>query len=278
MRYDLPPMILQPAEVKSAHWVSLRCLMSPHLRTFERQDVSDRFFRQCNQLTRRVLRSMVGQLLFTARKLVPTESSHSRSMSDYTPVETSNQKGEAPPLTNQVCWKWHISQSPAPGQDPTLVLWGLTYGIVANFLGLMPTDDPTTAWDWPTLSPWDIRFTVWILTYSFRMQKLRSLAHRMDAAVVSKEVKERAAIVGLDTHSLTVSKVYQNDRRSSLDIVNEMLDGYFDRLRKAVWIALAFRFGIGTLVTMILFHRYYRRRLPRLQSGRKSKACEILSS
>ena len=136
MRYDLPPLTLQPAEVKSAHWVSLRALMSPHLRTFERQDVSDRFFRQGNLFPRRILRSMVGQFLFTARTLVPTESSHSRPVSDFAPAPKSrNDRIET--LASQLHLKWQGRRSVISGQDPPLVLWGLTYGILANLLGLM---------------------------------------------------------------------------------------------------------------------------------------------
>ena len=135
MRYDLPPMTLQPSEVKSAHWVSFRALMSPHLRTLERQDVSERFFRRGNLLTRRILRSMVGQLLFTARKLVPAESSYARSLSDYKP--SMARPGRMQALTNQLRLPWQKPRSGPLGDDPTLVLWGLTYGIVANFLGLM---------------------------------------------------------------------------------------------------------------------------------------------
>ena len=136
MRYDLPPLTLQPAEVKSAHWVSFRALMSPHLRTFERQDVSDRFFRQGNLFTRRILRSMVGQLLFTARTLVPTESSHSRSLSDYAPAAKTEHYW-IQTLTSQLHLKWQGHRSLASGHGPPLVLWGLTYGILANLFGLM---------------------------------------------------------------------------------------------------------------------------------------------
>lgn len=263
MRYDLPPMVLQPAEVKSAHWVSLKALLSPHLRTFERQDVSDRFFRQGNQFSKRILRSMVGQLLFTARRLVPTESTHSRSILDYTPTDRSKSNPRYA-RTRRLLSMWQGPQPAASSQDPSLVLWGLTYGIVANFLGLMPTEDPTNMWDWPTLSPWDLRFAVWILTYKFRAEKLQSLANPMNGAVASGEPHERVKTGGLDSQTFAVPEVYQHGRRTSLDTVSDMLDGYFDRLRKAIWMALAFRLGMGMLFVTLLLRRRYRRRLSRL--------------
>ena len=119
-------------------------------------------------------------------------------------------------------------------------------------------------WDWPTLSPWDIRAVVWIFTYRFRAQKLDSLAHRMGATVASRDAHERLEVGSLDTQAFTVPDVLQKNKQNSLDIVGDMLDGYFDQLRKAVWIAFALRLGMSTLLTTILLRRYYRTRLARL--------------
>lgn len=235
MRSDTPPLQLQSSEVSSTHWVSLRALMSPHLRTFERSDVSDRFLRRGNRVTGNFLRAMIGQLLFTARRLVPTESVYSRSMLDY--AVTSN-------------------------REPPLILWGLTYGILANFLGLLPADNPTKIWDWPTLSPWDIRFVVWLTTYKFRAHKMRALRTSMTELGDPTEARTKQVLGGFDpeTFATSTTNSRQSSRRSSLDTVGEMLDGYFERLKTAMWIALALRLSIGTIVTTILVHRYRRRR------------------
>ena len=261
MRYDLPPMTLQPAEVKSAHWVPLRALISPHLKTFERQDVSDRFFGKCNSPTRLILRAVVGKLLFTARTLVPTESYYSRLLSDYLPMERPR-RSRIQSYSTRMHRAWQGPQSPASGQDPPLILWGLTYGILANFLGLMRTNHPASMWDWPTLSPWDIRFAVWAFTYRFRAQKLEIYARRREAA--AGPGKGNVEICGLDTQTFTASSTRQSDNVDSLDIVGEMLDGYFDRLRTAMWIALAFRLGVGTLIATLLLRRWRRSYLSRL--------------
>ena len=259
MRYDIPPLTLQPSEVKSAHWVSLRALLSPQLKTFERQDVSARFFSRGSWPTTRVLRAVVGQLMFTARKLVPADSTYSRSMSDFTNTDRL-EKSRLKFITSQCRRMWQGPQYAASGQDPPLILWGLTYGILANFLSLMPTDNPMNTWDWPTLSAWDIRFTVWILTYRFRMRKLKKLYQRKEAAGLAGE--GGSDICGLDTQTFTTSNILPID--SSQDIIVEMLDGYFDRLRMAMWIVLAIRLGVGTLLTTLLIQRWRRSRLSRL--------------
>lgn len=261
MRYDLPPLTLQPAEVKSAHWVSLRALMSPHLRTFERQDVSERFFRQASVPVRRILRAVVGQLLFAARKLVPTESIHSRTLSDYSPMERPGET-RIQVITRRLHRVLQGSQPVASGRDPPLILWGLTHGILANLLGLMPAENPTGLSDWPTLSPWDIRFTVWAYTYRFRMQQVQAIAKRNEAA--GQAIKGGAEVCGLDNQTFTASNILPINRLASRDIVGEMLDGYFDRLRTAIWIALVFRVGLGALMAALLLQRWHRSRLSRL--------------
>ena len=119
-------------------------------------------------------------------------------------------------------------------------------------------------WDWPTLSPWDIRAVVWIFTYRFRAQKLDSLVHRMGAAAKSGEAREHTRVDSLDSQTFAVPEILPKNKQTSLDIVGDMLNGYFGQLRKAVWIALAMRLGMWTLLTTLLFRRYYRTRLARL--------------
>ncbi len=262
MRSDTHPLKLQSTEVSSTHWVSLRALMSPHLRTFERSDVSDRFLRRANRVTGSVLRAMIGQLLFTARRLVPTESVYSRSTLDYASLVHAVELQQASSRCNMVSTWWRRSPSVTSTREPPLILWGLTYGILANFLGLLPTDNPTKMWDWPTLSPWDIRFVIWLTTYKFRAHKMRILSTSMTALGDPIGRHENVVLGGLDsdTFATTTTNVRLRSRLSSLDTVGEMLDGYFERLKTAMWIALALRLGFGTIVITILIHRYRRRR------------------
>ena len=210
-------------------------------------------------MTRWIVRSMIGQLLFTARILVPTESYHSRSTSEFIPQAVSSR------ISSSIL-TWQILKIKRWAQkgitpDPPLILWGLTYGILANFLGLMPTDDPTVMWDWPTLSPWDIRFAVWAFNHHFRSQRMESLAQIRDIRV--GENHPQTEMNGLDTETFIASGAYQEQKRTSMDTVNGMLDGYFDRLRKAMWTALAVRFGIGSLIAGLVIRQWHKRRLSR---------------
>ena len=86
----------------------------------------------------------------------------------------------------------------------------------------------------------------------------------MGAAVASGEARDQMRVDSLNTQAFTGPNVLQKNKGNSPDIVGDMLDGYFDQLRKAVWIALALRLGMWTLLTTLLFRRYYRTRLARL--------------
>jgi hypothetical protein len=73
-RPDVPPLRLQGAEVSSAHWVPLRALLAPSLRTVQQCDVSDRLAKTRGRLARRLLRLALGRMCFAAVRLLPAES------------------------------------------------------------------------------------------------------------------------------------------------------------------------------------------------------------
>ncbi|KAL8831013.1 MAG: hypothetical protein Q9191_001109 [Dirinaria sp. TL-2023a] len=228
--------------------------------TFERSDVSDRFFPRGNHVMKSILRVMVGQLLFTARRLVPTESTYSRSISNYAPpnAQALSQRSNPVHKLNRI---WQGSETLVSYKEPPLILWGLTYGILANFLGLMPSDDQTKMWDWPTLSSWDVRLVIWLTTYKFRASKMRKLINPASAAGQIKEPQVGASLDSMDNSTFTASDAtsVQNKRPTSLDTVGDMLDGYFERLRIAIWIALALRVSASTITALLLFRRYRNR-------------------
>ena len=147
--HDTVPLRLQPTEVESAHWVPLRHLQNPDLRTFQRCDISERLNRIGGGVSRQVLRLMVGQMLFTGLRLAPSESLYSvqtsrvSNLDFWSPFATE-------PRTNLV-------------RENPLVLWGLTLGITADFIELIAPLGLSELWDTPTLSAWDVRFCFWVL-------------------------------------------------------------------------------------------------------------------
>ncbi len=167
MRYDLPPLVLQPSEVGSAHWISTRAILSPALRTYERCDIADRRTRPGHQLSRVILRTMLGKMLFSAVELIPSESVYCSSISNFL-------TGDRMPETKLTkihikCRSWRRDDDfRTNATRQPLLLWGLTLGITADFLGFVSTEGANSLWACLTLSSWNIKAVIWVITYSFR--------------------------------------------------------------------------------------------------------------
>ena len=258
-RYDIPPLQLQPTEVNSAHWVSLRALLAPYLRTVEYADVSDRLARVRGHFLRACLRLVLGQMMFAAVRLVPSESLYCSSAPGFIPEHTKN-------VISTV-----FARLPSTSHDRPLLLWGLTQGIIADFLDLLPIDDFAKRWTWPTFSAWDVRFVIWLLTYRLHKQRLRELDSGSDNTVTL--IEEGLDTLGVQKDpgdhdpSLTVNGVSVRptasskslNRRSRSGAIGHMLEGHFELVRKAIVITLMLRFGVAATIAVFSFRRARRR-------------------
>lgn len=254
LRHDIPPLTLQPTEVNSAHWVPVRALVSTSLRTFERCDVSERLSGPGNMFMRFFLRAVFGQMLFSATQLIPAESLHCSSIPDFLP----NERSPTCSLFHHIKAWLAISSSPGCTSHRPLLLWGLTLGIVTDFLRPFDSDDNSNFW--PTFSPWDFRCTVWLFTYSFRARKLQEL--RVDGRSSQFRQANNTATelngFDLDTFSASAAKPQKVLPSST---IGKLLDGYYNLLKKAVIMTLLLRLGFGTLVIVILRRKFSRRYL-----------------
>lgn len=259
LRHDIPPLILQPTEVNSAHWVPVRALVCSSLGRFQRCDVSERLSGSSNWVMRFLLRTIFGQMLFSATQLIPSESLHCSSVPDFLPIERSMTTPSSSLLYNIKVYL-AMNASPACTSQHPLLLWGLTLGIVTDLL--RPLDSDAASNFWPTFTPWDFRCAVWLFTYSFRARKLRELRANGCSSQLGQANNRAAEFNGfhLDTYP-TNSVMPQKVLPSST--VGKMLDGYSDLLKKAVIMTLLLRLGFGTLVFVLLrrkFSRSYLRR------------------
>jgi len=182
-----PPLRLQPTEVASAHWTSLSALLSPQMRTHESADVSSRLSNTQSGVYTHILRSLMGSMLFSAVKLVPSESIHCPSSPGFGPVAPSMPYRNG--LSSSVAEALHATKkqfgivAPHPSStDQPLLLWGLTLGVLADFLELLPPHDALSLWTYPTFSAWDVRVAVWALSWRFRHAKAEKLAMKRAAA------------------------------------------------------------------------------------------------
>lgn len=294
-----PALKLQPTEVGSCHWVSLRALLSPALRTVELQDVSNRLAKAEMGIRRWFLRAMLGKMVFAAVRLVPSQSVYCSSIPGFIPEPAGDDVSSSTAFVKRRVANWWAGSGSSAGSMlgvrrsisrsvPTakpLLLWGLTLGIVADFLDLLPPFDASRLWTYPTFTPWDVRFAVWALSYNLRKEKQKLVArgaHKAPAAVeegldpvavrkpepeerVGGDESEKPGEAGIS--GLGVGRYYgrlgREQRGSRSSAVGVMLEGYYDVVRRAVKVALVGRVAAMTLLVFILWTRLRSWRIPR---------------
>lgn len=277
--HNHPPLRLQPTEVGSTHWVPIRVLLSPSLRTFEYCDVSDRLARRWGSVVRTFLRVSLGRMAFAAVRLVPTESLYSSTGSENFPVlfQPPDERQHSSYLDNVTTW-WQGHPRPPPNTAPRpILLWGLTLGIIADFLDLLPAHDALRFWTYPTFTAPDLRLILWIMAYRFRRRKVREMKRGEENAYGTAAVEEgldavsagqwtknevaRPAEVGIGGlgvgSSLDRSQHQHRSRLSRSSAVGNLLEGYFDIIQRAVVVAVVMRVAVGSglLLSLMIWHR-----------------------
>ncbi|PLB39184.1 NUDIX hydrolase [Aspergillus candidus] len=255
---ESPSLKLQPTEVASTHWVPLRALLSPALRTVEYVDMSQRLPTVGGFATRLACRAIMGLMQFSAIRLVSTESLYCNTTPGLIPTDT-----KLTPTPWFQRWK-----TPCGGQQggsgeraPPLLLWGLTLGILADFLDMLPPHSAVTLWKYPTFTTPDLRLIVSLMTYRLRKQntlRVRSGRRASDTAVdgqtaalpVTRAVDAESERNHVGIGGLGVGRYYGSSDRSpdgNAYAVGIMLKGYYDRLRVAIYIYLAWRAALGSV-------------------------------
>lgn len=267
-RSDSPPLRLQPTEVASTHWVPLRALLSPSLRTVENVDMSQRLSNTGGIIPRFVYRCLLGMMQFSAVRLRPTESLQSNTTPGVIPDDY-----RAPPSVSPgrrwTAW-FSGSQPDIIKQERPLLLWGLTLGILADFLDMLPPHTAVQLWKYPTFTTPDLWLIVSVLTCRLRKRnqlQVQSGARPSNTAVDGQTAALPVTQTTDDNNEvgiggLGVGRYYGPSDKvpdGSKYAVGIMLKGYYSRLRVAVSIFLAWRAVVGS-VAAIYTWRYFRRR------------------
>lgn len=273
-RHDSPNLRLQPTEVASTHWVPLRALLSPSSRTLEYADVSQRLANQGGAATRLTFRSLVGHMEFSAVQLKPTESVYCNSTPGFIPEDDPGRQSQS---LLQRWQNWYLGNKADSTNDQCrpLMLWGLTLGILADFLDMLPPHTSAVElWEYPTFTAPDLRLIVKLVTYSLRkrnMRQVKSGARRpsntaMDSQTAALPVSETARSpndhneVGIG--GLGVGRYYgrsDQDSEGRTYAVGVLLRGYYSRLRVALYVFLAWRIAIGSTAAVYAWKMLRRR-------------------
>lgn len=274
MRFDTGPLSLQPTEVHSAHWVSLRALLSPQLSTFIGSDVSGRLHRSGSYFARGLARILFGRILVKAIDLVPTESVYCSSGSDFLPpghrpsingfVKSphwlSGNTGWQKPSQQLVLWGLTLGNSAQPSK--CLIWWLTCLGVMSDFLRAHPSCNVPDLWAWPTLSPVDYQFFIWLSTYTYRRQKTRDLESKtVTTDTVGGRTTKLSGPGEIDNTTFTILKSQSQKGIQDSDLL-EVLGGYYDRAKTAVFLTLALRLGLGGLFASWALRQLQGRRYP----------------
>ena len=181
----IPPLRLQPTEVAATHWVPIRRLQAPEARTVAFEDVSSRLANQETGLKKWMYSCILGNMMFAGISLLPTESLHSSAIGTALDLQDNRYA----PLTHWDSIRnfgiriyrsdFFGSFPPLPPEGP-LLLWGLTLGVMSDFLDLIPPHNALTLWTYPTFTPLDVRLVVWLMTYRFKARKRAELQAGME--------------------------------------------------------------------------------------------------
>ncbi|KAI8943440.1 hypothetical protein NX059_001450 [Plenodomus lindquistii] len=276
-----PAQRLQPTEVASSHWVPVRALLSPSLRTYEYADVSARLAKSELGIKRWFLQAMLSKMMFAAIRLVPANSTYCATIADFIP------DGDAPTegVLGNIQEALMGPEARHKDKKPPLLLWGLTLGVVSDFLEHMPPHNALELWTYPTFTNWDVRFVMWAMSYRFRRQRALEMSTTTSSICTSSTdegssdvpvqdfpgigseavgalYEEKPGEVGIA--GLGVGRAWGQTGRAKMvargAAVNSLLEGYYPLVRKAVATALVGRLGVAALIAAMVWRSFQKTR------------------
>lgn len=269
--HEIPPLRLQPTEVASVHWVPMRALLSPAQRTYWTEVVTTRTARTDFDLEKWFHRFALGKMMFAAVRLIPSESKYCSSIAEFMPEETMRNEPRRSNITVPLLGaSWHKPRSPV---DSPLLLWGLTLGVMGDFLDMLPPHNALQIWTYPTFTQLDVRFILWAMSYRFRKCKQKELEEGMTAMPAVELGSDSVALrddpdakpgegrmegMGLGRY---YGRLAQDQKGSRSSAVGVLLGGYYEIIHKAVLVSFATRLSVISAIGYFTWTRILRRKL-----------------
>lgn len=263
-----------PDEVASCHWVPLRALLSPKLRSREYVDTASRMAKQGGPVLQFVARCLVGKMMLSAVKLVPSESHFASSVPGFIPSEGQSA------FTGLAEGAFGIpSSNQGLAHLQPLMLWGLTLGVLADFLDMLPPYNAVQLWEYPTFTPPDLRVFVWLFTLSMRKNnahnvntgtwpynkdkpktRRRASQTAMDVTSYARAVTEAEPTSMKPTNEAGIEST--SDGPHPQDSIGRLLEGYYHNMNIAIVAFLMYRTALGSAIVYSgfkLWRRYQSR-------------------
>lgn len=187
---------------------------------------------------------------FSALTLLPTESLYSSTTPGFLPDETNQEK----PSLLQRLNPWAARQAPYGEKNRGLLLWGLTLGIMADFLDLLPPHNAVDLWKHPTFTAPDLRLIVSLLTYSIRKRNATKVkAVRRPSQTASDDSTMALSVEDEDEQSLNAENKDGTTVSGHEHATAILLQGYYDRLRLSLGIFAVWRLGLASIGTYYIW-------------------------
>jgi hypothetical protein len=237
---ESPSLSLQPAEVAATHWVPIRSLLCTSLRTRELVEVSSRFGKSTSPQVSWVLRLLLGKMMFSAIRLVPSESLFTPS----SPPVRRYSSAKASFFSRLARGAIRIPLS--PGSSGPLLAWGISLGVLVDLLEMLPPHNAVELWRFPTFTAPDLRLLIYLFTYRLRKDNARLLnsgtwpsrtaVDESNLAIAISEA-EPVHIKPDHTHTRETGTVMRQS-----PALNLMISGYYERMNIAIAVFLVLRF------------------------------------
>jgi hypothetical protein len=212
-----------------------------------------------------IIRSILGKMRFSAIRLTPSESLYCSSTVEFFSPPEENPALKAS-LTTRL-YSWYLGDhAGVAGSNRPLLLWGLTLGMLADFLDQLPPYNAVELWSYPTFTSWDVRFIIDILTIPLKRRnqaRLQSSEPKNETAIDSETEAvsgDNPWFIGGLSKGMEASKKGRNATRSYA--VGILLENYYAMARRGVWISAGIR-AITTILFGLYIVRRYRQRVGR---------------
>lgn len=194
---------------------------------------------------------------FSAVRLIPSESVYCTSTEEFFPTEDAD-KTVKPSFIRRL-YKWSLGNRPNLSHTKPLLLWGLTLGILADFLDRLPPHNAVQLWSYPTFTTWDAQLIINILTADLKKRNRSRLLAGNQTAVDNQT--EAAVQYNNDAQSVRSARddVESNTENISRSYaVGIMLDGYYNKLITAARITVVTRVVASLTVLVYIVRRFKR--------------------
>ncbi|KAF3307447.1 hypothetical protein TWF173_003142 [Orbilia oligospora] len=216
---EVPEFKLEAAEVAAAFWIPIHFLLDDKHKTEHPVDVSDRMASSTFQPLRPFFKILLGPMYFSAVQLKPSEVSHSAASTTARGDAISTDKGQA---------------------MGDLMLWGITYAILADMLDFLPPFNFVESFQYPSFGGWDFRSLVWMLSRGYRRGRKEDLMEYKFSDVIGMR---------------TVSGVRRphDARGARISIIDHLIKGYYGFVRQAAYATITFRIAaFGAIVQYLI--------------------------